>query len=218
MIEAMTASMPPIRSILLVLVSIVLAPPDFTQFTYCRANPTSAIESLCIQLNPEGAGQTRFKRLEGEELRYPLTLSPGGVHRFLDVLAGTKNLADAKSYESRKKVADLGKKHLILETASGRREAEFNYSDKKEVTALVTFFEGLVTQEVLALDIQWAMQYDRLGVPERLDQIELMLKQSRLVDPKALMDVLDAVDQDDHIVDYARTHARELRATIAAGK
>jgi len=199
---------------------LLLAAPQqsFTQFTYCRANAGGPFESLCIQLDPAGAGEARFKRREGEELKTAIALSPGGNTQFLRVLAGTKYLANAKTYESKRKVADLGRKHLTLETITDRREADFNYSDMKDVTELVTFFEALITQEALAVDLVWAMKYDSLGIPERLDKLEDLWKQKRLADPKSLMEVLDLVNRDSNIVNYARAHAQELKEKIAAGK
>jgi hypothetical protein len=191
---------------------------DFTRFTFCRETPGGSFDSVCILLNPAGSGEAQFKRREGEDFKFAIMLSPSGNNEFLRVLSGTKYLANAKSYESRKKVADLGKKHLILEMASGRREANFNYSDMKDVTALVTFFEKLVIHEALVVDLGWAMQFDRLGVPDRLDQMEKILKDGRSADPKSLMDVLDMVDQDQRIVNYARSHARELKQKIATAK
>jgi hypothetical protein len=205
----------------LALLWVLLSPaqqPPFNQFSYCRANSSGSFESLCIQLNPAGAGEVRFKRRDDDELRFPITLSPGGTSQFLKVVAGTKYLANAKSYESKRKVADLGRKHLILEIGAERREADFNFSEMKDVSALVDFFEALLTQETLVVDMQWAMKFDNLGVPDRLDQMEKMVAQHRLADPKSMIDVLDLVSSNEDIVNYARTHARELKEKIVSGK
>jgi len=199
-----------------ILVLLLLSPQQsFTQFTYCRHNASGSFESLCIQLDPGGAGETRFKREDGDDIRLGLTLTQSSKEQFLSVLSGTKYLENSKNYESKRKVADLGLKHLILESASGRREAEFNYSDMKEVNALVTFFEGLLTQEVLVFDLEWAVKFDPLGIPDRLDQIDRVMKSSRIMDTKNLTEVLDIIDRDEHIVNYARSHARELKAKLA---
>jgi hypothetical protein len=191
---------------------------NFTKFTYCHESPSGPFEMLCIDLDSAAVGLARFKRRDDEEIRVALALSPGGKTQFLNVLAGTKYLEKAASYESKRKVADLGKKYLTLEMASGRREAVFNYSEMKDVNALVTFFEGLIVQEALVIDLAWAMQFDRLGIPERLDQLENILKQGRIVDPKSMLDVLSMVERDEQIVNYARVHARDLAGKIRAGK
>jgi hypothetical protein len=210
-------------AILVLLLSSSQAPPasqqNFTNFTYCHESPNGAFEMLCIQLDPSAVGEARFKRRDGDDdLKFAITLSPGGKNQFLSVLSGTKYLEKGSTYESKRKVADLGKKHLTLETPSGRREAEFNYSELKEVAALVTFFEALIMQEALVIDLEWALQFDSLGIPERLDQLENVLKQGRIVDPKSILEALALIEKDEKIVNYARVHARELSAKISAGK
>jgi hypothetical protein len=199
---------------------LLLASPqqDFTKFTYCRESANGPFEMLCIELDPSAAGQARFKRRDDDELKFAITLSTAGKNQFISALSGTKYLEKASTYESKRKVADLGKKHLTLEMPAGRRQAEFNYSDMKDVNALVTFFEGLITQEAIAIDLGWALQFDRLGIPERLDQLENVLKQGRIADPKSMVEVLGLIDRDEHIVNYARAHARELSEKITSGK
>jgi len=205
-----------------ILLLLLLSPPapqqNFTKFTYCHENPNGPFEMLCIDLDPAAVGEARFKRRDDDELKFAITLSPGGKNQFLAVLSGTKYLEKAKTYESSKKVANLGKKYLTLETPSGRREAEFNFSEMKDVNALVTFFEALIMQEAIAIDLGWALQFDRLGIPERLDQLEGVLKQGRVADPKSMIEVLGMIERDEHIVNYARAHARELSERISSGK
>jgi hypothetical protein len=205
--------------VVLLLGLLLTAPADnFTQFTYCRMMPSGTFESLCVQLNPAGAGETRFKRRESDDLKFGITLSPGGTNQFLGVLAGTKYLAKASSYESTKKVANLGMKHLVLETSTEKREAKFNYSEMKDVGALVDFFEALIALETIAVDLEWAVQFDRLGVPDRLDRLDAFVKAGRVADPKTLISILELVSSDEHIVNYARTHARALKDKIATIK
>ncbi|HET9130360.1 MAG TPA: hypothetical protein VFO86_05390 [Terriglobia bacterium] len=206
--------------ILVAMLFLLMTPAqqNFTKFSYCRESASGDFEMLCIDLDSSGVGQARFKRRDDDDLKVAVALSPAGKNQFLSALSGTKYLEKASTYESKRKVADLGKKHLTLEMPSGRREAEFNYSDLKDVNALVTFFEGLITQEAIAIDLKWALQFDRLGIPERLDQLENVLKQGRITDPKSMVDVLAQIDHDENIVNYARVHARELSERITSGK
>ncbi len=133
-------------------------------------------------------------------------------------LQETNNLDQADSYESsRTKVADLGKKHLTLELPSGKsREAEFNYSPRKEVIELVNFFDGLINQEAIALDIDMALQFDRLSLPKRLEQIENDFKGNRLGDPEGMIPTLEKVQTDARVVNYARSHAGKIKEAVSS--
>ena len=198
---------------------LLLAPQEnFSRFSYCHDSSRGVFETQCVHLDPSGAGEVRFKRRGADEVQSALTLSAPGRERFVSVLAGTNFLAEAKSYESKRKVADLGRKRLTLEMASGKREAEFNFSELKEVTALVTFFDSMLSQQTFVFDLETAMQYDRLSVPKRLDDLDRELKAGRIADPPALVPILEKIDGDARIVNYARTHARKLKEEIQAGK
>jgi len=187
---------------------------SFVRFSYCHEYPTGLYEKQCIDLKPDGTGQASIKRRGTETSIYPLTLSASGQARVRLALAATRGLADAQKYESKKKVANLGRKHLVLETPSGNREADFNYSDLKEVVALTTLFDGLLNQQVVMVDMGLAAQYERLSIPERLDELERQLKVGQIGDPPGLVPLLDKLITNDKILQYARDHAQELKDLV----
>jgi hypothetical protein len=195
--------------LLLALLQPLQAP--FTRFTYCREMPRGLFEKQCLAVTPDGAGESQLKRRGSDQVQNPFTLSPSGRTKFLAVIAATNNLEDRKNYETKRKVADLGRKHVSLEMSSGTREADFNYSDLKEVNALSAFFDGLLNQQTLMLDLDTAIRYERLSVPERLNQLETELKASRIGDPEALIPLLEKIAQDQRVLDYARQHAEQIK-------
>ena len=199
---------------------LAFLPPQqtFNRFVYCREFPSGVFEKQCLDLKPDGTGQSRFKRRGSEEASSVLNLSSNGREKFLSVVAATRNLADREKYESKRKVANLGRKHITLEMGSETREAEFNYSDLKEVNTLTTFFDGLINQQVLISDLEMALQYERLSIPERLDQLEGEIKSGRIADPQSLIPVLDKIVQNERVVDYARNHAQQLKSQVLISK
>ena len=199
---------------------LAFLPPQqtFNRFVYCREFPSGVFEKQCLDLKPDGTGQSRFKRRGSEEASSVLNLSANGREKFLSVVAATRNLADREKYESKRKVANLGRKHITLEMGSETREAEFNYSDLKEVNTLTTFFDGLINQQVLISDLEMALQYERLSIPERLDQLEGEIKSGRIADPQSLIPVLDKIVQNERVVDYARNHAQQLKSQLLISK
>jgi len=200
------------------LLAALLPQQTFNRFVYCREFPSGVFEKQCLDLKPDGTGQSRFKRRGSEEASSVLTLSSNGREKFLSVVAATRNLADREKYESKRKVANLGRKHITLEMGSETREAEFNYSDLKEVNTLTTFFDGLINQQVLISDLEMALQYERLSIPERLDQLEGEIKSGRISDPQSLIPVLDKIVQNERVVDYARNHAQQLKSQLLISK
>lgn len=205
-------------SFLLIALAFLQQPEPFKRFVYCRELPNGTYEQQCMELKPDGTGQARFKSKGTQDPPIPITLSPAGRDKFLSLIAATRNLADRQKYESKRKVANLGHKHITLELASETREADFNYSDLKEMIALTGFFDGLINQQTIAQGLETAAQYERLSIPDRLDQLEQEMKVGRLGDPPSLAPTLDKIIQNERILDYARQHAQQLKSQLIIAK
>ena len=191
---------------------------DFSSFTFCRENSRGPFELQCVQFDAEARGEVKFKRRGADTITAPIQLFPAAKDRFNAVLNATGNLNGADKYESGRKVADLGRKHLTLVTPEGTKEAIYNYSDRKEVMDLTAFFEAIFNQETIGFDLANAIQFDRLSVPRRLDQIENELKANRIADPDRLVLLLEKIEGDQRLVNYARTQAGRMKQQIQTRK
>src|SRR5688572_29094565 len=204
-----------ISAVLLIILPFLPQGSDpFNRFVYCREFPSGVYEKQCVELKPDGTGDSRFKRRGSAEASAALTLSAPGREKLLAVIAATRNLEDRQKYESKRRVANLGRKHVTLELATEKREAEFNYSDIKEVQSLAAFFDGLIHQLTLVQDLESAARYERLSVPERLEQLETEIKTGRIGDPHGLIPALERISKDERILQYARQHAEQLKNQI----
>jgi hypothetical protein len=191
---------------------------DFSQFTFCHDNSRGPYESQCVQLDAEAKGEIRFKRREAETVNLPIELSPRGREKFLALLAATNYLERPETFESGRKIADLGPKRLSIELPSGKREGTFNYSLRKDVADLAAFFQALINQETLSFDIANAIQFDRLGIPKRLETVENELRANRIADPERLIPLLERIEKGQQIVNYARAHAGKIKKQIQTAK
>jgi hypothetical protein len=191
---------------------------DFSSFTYCHENTRGPYEVQCIQLDADAKGEVRFKRRDADTVNLPIQLSESGKDKFVSLLAATNYLDHPETFESGRKIADLGQKRLTVETPAGKREGSFNYSLRKDIADLSTFFEALINQETISFDLTNAMQYERLSVPKRLEQLETELKANRIADPERLIPVLEKIENNQQIVNYARTQAGKTKKQIQSGK
>ena len=200
---------------LLFIVALFLWPQgDFTHFNYCVENSRGPWELQCFKLNPEGNGRFEFVQRGADLVTVKVRLSAEVADEFLKLLAGTRYLAEGADYESNRTVANLGTKKLKLEGPGGSREAEFNFSSRQEVRRLVVFFDRLIAQELLMSDIDVALQFDRLAIPKKLEQIEKDLRRRRIVDPKRLVPILNRISDDDRLLNFARETAVRLKKEI----
>jgi hypothetical protein len=130
----------------------------------------------------------------------------------------TNYLDHPETFESGRKIADLGLKRLTVELPSGKREGTFNFSLRKDITDLSTFFEALLNQQTLGFDIANAIQFERLSVPKRLEQVENELRSNRIADPEGLVPILERIEKDQQIMNYARAQAGKIKKQIQTGK
>ena len=197
-----------------ILLFLYLPLADFTNLTYCHENTRGPYEIQCIQLDAEAKGEVKFRRRQAETVNVPIQLSPPAREKFIALLTATNYLDHPETFESGKKIADLGPKRLTIEMPGGNREATFNYSLRKDVTDLSAFCEGLINQETLGFDIRNAMQFEKLSIPKRLEQVENELKANRISDPDRLIPMLEKIEADQQIVNYARQQAGRIKKRI----
>jgi len=196
----------------------LLALADFSSFTYCHDNSRGPYESQCVQLDAEAKGEVRFRRREAETVTLPIQLSPGATEKFQTLLAATNYLERPETFESGRKIADLGPKRLMIEMPSGKREGTFNFSIRKDIADLSNFFEGLINQETIVFDMTTALKFDRLSIPKRLEQIENEIRSNRIADPERLIPMLERIEKDQQILNYARTQAGKIKKQVQTAK
>jgi len=199
------------------LVSLFLL-ADFSSFRYCHDNTRGPYETQCVQLDASAKGEITFKRRQAETVVLPIQLSEAAREKFTSLLAATNYLDHPETFESGRKIADLGAKRLSIELPSGRREGTFNFSLRKDITDLSTFFEALLNQETLGFDITNAIQFERLSIPKRLEQIENELRSNRIADPEGLIPLLERIEKDAQILNYARTQSGKIKKRIQTAK
>ena len=199
-----------------ILIALLLLQPqsDFTSFSYCIENTRGPWELQCFELDLAGKGTFKFIPRDADLIEVGVELSADVAAAFVELLADTSYLADGADYESGRKVANLGTKKLTLNGPTGVRAAEFNFSTRREVTKLVSFFARLIVQELLMFDIDVALQFDRLAIPKKLEQIEKDLRARRVADAKRLIPVLDRIAGDRRLVNFARETANRLKRQI----
>jgi len=191
---------------------------DFSSFTYCHDNTRGPFETQCVQLDANAKGEIKFKRRGAETINLPIQLSDAAREKFVSLLAATNYLENPETFESGRKIADLGAKRLTVELPSGKREGTFNFSLRKDITDLSAFFEALINQETLSFDITNAVQFERLSIPKRLEQVENELKSNRIADPERLIPMLEKIEKDPQIMNYARTQAGKIKKQIQTKK
>ncbi len=202
------------NAVLVLAAAAFLQQPALERFSFCKESPGGEYEDQCFELDADGRGVFRFTVSGADPVEAPFAFSTRGLERFRELLRATDNLAEADRYESGRRVANMGTKTIVAEGSWGRREAAFNYSEIEAARELSTFFERMISQEMLVFGLELALEFDRLGVPERLEVIEREADSGRLPDPDRLVPVLERIESASGLVNYAKTMATRLKERL----
>ena len=186
----------------------------FIGFSFCRENPAGQYTIQCFELDSEGKGIFKFSPVDADTVEVPFEFSPEAAERFKELLEDTGYLEEGDRYESGRQVANLGTKTFVVQGPWGQRDAVFNYTTIDEVSNLTVFFERLIAQEMFLFDVDIALDFDRLGIPNRLEWLEREISARRLPDTGRIIVLLERIEQNSRLVNFARTTATRLKEEI----
>lgn len=116
--------------------------------------------------------------------------------------------------ESKRRVANMGRKTLEYRNGAEHSAASFNHTEVPEALALLGLFERISQTQQHAIRLQYLIQFDRLGIVKALLQLEMDLDHGRLVGPALLVPVLEQIVRDRAVVQLAQGRAAQILGKI----
>lgn len=180
-------------------------------FSYEFSQPEFYIRRIVIEHDANGRGKITFQRLNEETpIVEKLELSPVALARVSALWQALKFLDSDINYQSDKKFPHMGTMRITMQQNGRKRTAEFNWTNNREASALVTEYRHLADQAIFVFDVSLARENQPLNAPKLMEQLEMMLKRGWLSDPKQLIPLLKEVSTDEHLPLIARNHALRL--------
>ena len=189
--------------LILLLGNLAGAEGDSARITYTKEFPGSQPDYIAITV--QESGQASY-RTAPDEPPAEFQLSPESTQQVF-ALARKLNFFQGASLESKRKVAQMGKKTLIFESGTERHAASFNHTEDLNAVALNTLFEALARTEWHRDRLEYLLRFDRLGLVKELLLAESDLDQRLLVEPALLLPVLEKVRSDRSLVNVAQERA-----------
>lgn len=191
------------------------AAPGGATITFRKIFKTSFPEFVEIKLNQQGSGTAELRQLDEDPNPQPFEISAPLAQRIFGLAAKLHNFQGV-DLEVHRRLANLGEKTFIYESAGESHETKFNYTLDDSATQLVNIFEGLARQTTDLSDLLRTMRYDHLGVNDVLQTIDTDYGHKLLPEPERLLPALDEVANDEKFIDIARQRARALATRIRA--
>lgn len=181
-------------------------PASPAKLTYIKVLKGSAPEYQAITVDVNGVGTYDGRQLNETPEPRPLKLT-ASTTRALFALAKSLDDFHALRLESRRKVANLGLKTLIYTHDGRENKVEFNYTANRQAQALESLFNGIASVEQHIDSLEYSARFDPLGLPGKLTQIEIDLKNKALVDPQLMTPILRKIAGDSQYLHIAQARA-----------
>jgi hypothetical protein len=189
--------------LILLLANLAGAEGDSARITYTKEFPGSQPDYMSIAVQENGRA---FYRTAPDEPPIEFQLSPEPTGEIFS-LARRLNSFQNASLESKRKVAQMGKKTFAFESGAVRHAVSFNHTEDPNATALNRLFEGLARTQWHRDRLEYLLRFDRLGLVKELLLVESDLDQQQLVEPTLLLPVLEKIRSNRSLVNVAQERA-----------
>ena len=105
---------------------------------------------------------------------------------------------------------------MRYESGGNRAECTYNYSDEDRVNAATAVFEGLGETMQYGERLAAKLRFDRLGLDVEMDNLESALAQGQALEPGNIAPVLQAIQNDERVMDRVRRKAAHVLEAAGA--
>ncbi len=187
------------------------AATDAVKYTYEFSQPKFYVKHIRIEHDANGHGTLTFERLnEDTPVVEPIELSTEALARITSSWQSLQFLETDTDYQSDKQFPHLGTMRIGMQRGDRKRVAEFNWTNNKDASKLISEYRKAADQAILIFDISVARENQPLNAPKLMELMESLLKRGELSDPRQLLKLLQDLSTDEHVPLIARNHALRL--------
>lgn len=184
-------------------------------YAYEFQHPPFNVRHIVVEHDAMGRGHVRFERGdEAEVTSEPLELSPATLQRVAALWEALQFLEREESYQSSRQYPHLGTIRLHVRRGERERTAEFNWTDNRDASALVSEYRRIADQALIVFDLAVARENQPLAAPSLMARLDTLLSRNGLSDPQQLIPLLREINTDERIPLIARNHASRLLRRI----
>jgi hypothetical protein len=195
------------------------ANPATVAYEYEFNQPEFYISRVLIEHDASGRGRITFKRrTDAEGFTEPLQLSPAALARVSANWEALNFLSSQESYQAEKQFPHLGTMQLRMKQGAAARSAEFNWTNNKQVSALVDEYRRVGEQAIFIFDITVARENQPLEAPKIMNRLDILITRNGVSDAQQLVPLLQDLAADERIPLIARNHADRLLKKIDKAK
>ncbi len=196
---------------MLVLLLLALALPDPARLTFTKSFPGSNPDYYRIVLSEEG--KAVYTVVPDDDRPVAFQVSADFTRRIFE-LASQLGYFKGSTLETKKKLANMGKKTVLYENGAERGEQTYNYSELPEAQELTNLFEKLSTTQQHMISLERQMRFDKLGLMKQLLLIDSAVTHKELAEPQLLVPILEQIASNKAFLGIAQQRAKIVLSKI----
>ncbi len=191
--------------------------PAIPRVTFTKTLKGSFPEYLALTIDTKGNATYDSHKLDEPAAPRPLQISTDTTAQ---VFSLTRSLDYFRSLnlDAHHKVANMGLKVLTYQNAGEINTVQFNYTENREAQQLTDILEKISNVEERIAQLEYAMKYDHLQLPQILSQVQDGMNNSYFVEAALMIPTLEKISADPHYLHLAQSRAREIELRIRQNK
>jgi hypothetical protein len=183
--------------------------PSVPRLTFTKLLKGSSPEYMELSIDATGQGTYDSRKLDDPPAPRPLQISAGTATRIFSLVESLGNFRSL-DLNSRHKVANMGLKTLTYEAGNETNKVQFNYTENRTAQQLTETLEKIGNVEDRTTQLEYAMKYDPLGLPQALLQIQVGLGDNDFVEPALMIPTLQKISTNSRFMHLAQSRAQEI--------
>jgi hypothetical protein len=191
--------------------------PAVPQVTFTKTLKGSSPEYMALTIDASGKGTYDSHKLEDPPAPRDLQISAGTAARIFS-LAESLNFFRSLQLDTHHKVANMGLKTLTYEAGKEINRVQYNYTENRAAQQLTEMLEKISSVEERIAQLEYAMKYDHLSLPEILREIQEGMSDHNFLETALMLPTLEKISTDPHFLHLAQSRAQEIMQRIQENK
>lgn len=191
--------------------------PKVSRLTFTKTLKGSSPEYFALSLDANGQGTYDSHTLEDPPAPRPLQISAATAAQIFSLTQSLHNFRSL-DLDSHRKVANTGLKTLAYQDDTETNQVQFNYTENRTAQQLTDVLEKISNVEERISQLEYAMKYDHLNLPQTLRQIQVGMGDHLFVECELMIPTLDKISSNARYMHLAQSRALEILQRIQKNK
>jgi len=170
-----------------------------------------------LSIDANGQGTYDAHKLEDPPTPRALQISAATTAQIFSLVQSLHSLRSL-NLDSHLKVANMGWKTLTYQDGHETNKVQYNYTENRTAQQLTDILERISNVEDRISQLEYAMKYDHLSLPQALQQIQAGMDDHLFMEANLMIPTLEKISNNPHFLHLAQSRAQDIVHRIQQNK